>query len=175
MNKTELRQRLQQARQSLPNSERFLKSKQICERLEKIDWSNTHTIHCYEPIEKLGEVDVSTFMTMLKTHHPHIKFYTSRKIDGIWETVSRRDDKVDKITQPSSLKLDTIIVPMLGFDSKLHRLGHGGGYYDRLLAIQNQAQKIGVCFEQGRVSYIQVEPHDIQLDIIVTETNIYKR
>ena len=63
---------------------------------------------------------------------------------------------------------------MLGFDPKtLHRIGYGGGYYDQFLATQPQAQKIGVCFDHGKTENIPTEPHDIPLDVIVTEENIY--
>ena len=64
---------------------------------------------------------------------------------------------------------------MLGFNSKaLHRIGYGGGYYDKFLATQPQAQKIGVCFEQGKLAQIPAELHDIPLDVIITENHIYR-
>jgi len=62
---------------------------------------------------------------------------------------------------------------MLGFDKTLNRIGYGGGYYDKFLANQPDAQKIGVCFEQGKVEHIPAEPHDIPLDIIITEEKVY--
>jgi 5-formyltetrahydrofolate cyclo-ligase len=62
---------------------------------------------------------------------------------------------------------------MLAFDTSLQRIGYGGGYYDRFLATQPQARKVGVCFELGKVQYVRSEPHDIPLDSIVTERRVY--
>jgi 5-formyltetrahydrofolate cyclo-ligase len=68
---------------------------------------------------------------------------------------------------------DVVIVPMLGFDNDLQRIGYGGGYYDKFLAGQGGAKKIGVCFTLGLISKVPSEPHDIKLDTIVTENKIY--
>lgn len=65
-----------------------------------------------------------------------------------------------------------IIVPMLGFDGALHRLGYGGGYYDRLLARQATARKIGLCYDLGRLEQLPVEPHDQPLDAVITENGV---
>jgi 5-formyltetrahydrofolate cyclo-ligase len=69
---------------------------------------------------------------------------------------------------------DVIIVPMLGFDASLQRIGWGGGYYDKFLAAQPQAIKIGVCYSIGEVEHIPAEPHDVPLDMIVTERHTHK-
>jgi 5-formyltetrahydrofolate cyclo-ligase len=62
---------------------------------------------------------------------------------------------------------------MLGFDASLHRIGYGGGYYDRFLADQPKAKKIGVCYEVSKVGKIPAEPHDVPLDFIVSESHTY--
>jgi 5-formyltetrahydrofolate cyclo-ligase len=69
-----------------------------------------------------------------------------------------------------------VFVPLLGFDARLHRLGHGAGYYDRWLATSagNRTLKVGVGPELGRVSILPALPTDIPLDLIVTETGIHR-
>ena len=120
---------------------------------------NYRSLHCYEPIAKLHEVDISELFDL-----PDVALYTSRKLDGEWHVVSVIDD-----IAKDDPALDVIIVPMLGFDKKLHRIGYGGGYYDRLLARYPKALRIGVCFEAGKVEQIPAEPHDVPLNLIVTE------
>ena len=117
------------------------------------------SLHCYEPISKLHEVDVSELFDM-----PDIALYTSRKQADEWHIVSMLDDIAKE-----DVALDVIIVPMLGFDENLHRIGYGGGYYDRLLAAHPRALRIGVCYESGKVEQIPIEPHDIPLNLIITE------
>lgn len=76
--------------------------------------------------------------------------------------------------EPLTKKMDVILVPMVGFDEQLHRLGHGAGYYDRYLA-QADCKKIGIAFDCQRCDTIVSKPHDIDMDIIITETRIYKK
>ncbi len=68
------------------------------------------------------------------------------------------------------LRPDLVIVPMVGFDAKGHRLGYGGGYYDRTLAaLSPRPRTIGVAFERARLRSFDPQQHDIPVDAIVTE------
>jgi 5-formyltetrahydrofolate cyclo-ligase len=63
-----------------------------------------------------------------------------------------------------------LFVPLLGFDASGYRLGYGGGYFDRTLAVAApRPMTIGVGYELGRLPTIHPQPHDIPLDAIVTE------
>lgn len=156
----------------LDETDRHKRSEAIASRLfEAVEWSGIRTVHCFEPIMHLGEVDLVDFIAALQAGEMDTHVYTSRKIGGEWLIVDTDDDK----PVPTPPKFDAIIVPMLGFDpDTLHRVGYGGGYYDKLLAAQPQARKIGACFETGKVGRIPHESHDIRLDMIVTEQKIYK-
>lgn len=69
---------------------------------------------------------------------------------------------------------DVLLVSLLGFDEAGFRLGYGGGYYDRTLAAQSpRPRTIGVGFEIGRQSTIAPQPHDIPMDVIVTERGAF--
>lgn len=167
--KDQLRQRLQEVRMALSAEDRRHKSNAIAASLlQEVYWSKVKTVHCFEPIMHLGEVDLVDFVTALQTDKADVQVYTSRKIDGEWLVVSTATDK--PVEPP---EFDVIIVPMLGFDDQLHRVGYGGGYYDKFLAGQPKAKKIGVCYEACRVEQIPAEPHDIRLDMIVTEDRIH--
>jgi len=65
-----------------------------------------------------------------------------------------------------------VLVPMLAFDSDGHRLGYGGGYYDRTLAGLPNARAIGIAYAGQEVPSLPREPHDHPLDMIVTETGL---
>ena len=65
-------------------------------------------------------------------------------------------------------KYDVIVVPLFGFNDERYRLGHGGGWYDKLLAAQQQAVAVGVGFEAGRIAFA-TEAHDQKMDKIITE------
>lgn len=61
-----------------------------------------------------------------------------------------------------------MIVPMLAFDADGHRLGAGGGYYDRFLATY-QIQTLGICYADCRLEQLPHEAFDQKLMCCVTE------
>jgi 5-formyltetrahydrofolate cyclo-ligase len=167
--KAELRQSLKQDRLKLTPEVRQAAAVAIAGRLlQAVDWPVIRSVHCFEPIMRLGEVDLTDFVVALQTDREDIRVYTSRKVGDGWHFVSTDTDT--PVVVP---KFDVIIVPMLGFDVDMHRVGYGGGYYDNFLASQPAAQKIGVCYETGKVDHIPAEPHDIPLDFIITESHTY--
>ena len=69
-------------------------------------------------------------------------------------------------------KLELIVTPGVAFDSKGNRLGRGKGYYDRLLAT-TKATKIGVAYHFQIVDELPAEPHDVPMDIVITDRTVY--
>ena len=68
---------------------------------------------------------------------------------------------------------DIVIMPLLGFDARGTRLGYGGGYYDRTLARMSKKPKlVGLAFAAQELDRIPRAPHDVPLDIIVTEAGV---
>lgn len=70
---------------------------------------------------------------------------------------------------------DALVIPLLGFDSGGHRLGYGGGYYDRTLDRFRKPMTIGVGFEDTRLDTIHPLPHDVPMDFVVTEDGVFQR
>ena len=68
--------------------------------------------------------------------------------------------------------IEAILVPGVAFDRQGGRLGHGGGYYDRLLAKDQDAVTIGVGFECQLEVTLPHEPHDRGVHFIVTEKGL---
>ena len=65
-----------------------------------------------------------------------------------------------------------ILVPLLAFDSTGHRLGYGGGYYDRTIDALPGVRTIGIAYAGQEVAAVPREPHDHSLDVIVTENGV---
>lgn len=70
------------------------------------------------------------------------------------------------VVDPSEIEL--IVVPAVAYDRKGNRLGRGKGFYDRLLQT-TKATKIGVGYGFQLVDEIPVEPHDVGVDIVITD------
>ncbi len=68
---------------------------------------------------------------------------------------------------------DIIVVPLVGFDRHGTRIGYGKGHYDRTIAALRRRGiaplLVGVAFSVQEVDTIPHEPHDVRLDLIVTE------
>lgn len=69
--------------------------------------------------------------------------------------------------------LDVVIVPAVAYDKNCYRLGYGGGFYDRFLEnLREDAVTVGIAFDLQIFNEVPKEPHDAQLDYIVTESTI---
>ncbi|WP_028032040.1 5-formyltetrahydrofolate cyclo-ligase [Chelativorans sp. J32] len=65
---------------------------------------------------------------------------------------------------------DIVIAPLVGFDEAQYRLGYGGGFFDRTLAAMPRKPLIvGVGYAQAKIATIYPQPHDIPMDVIVTD------
>lgn len=69
---------------------------------------------------------------------------------------------------------DVIIVPGLAFTVAGDRLGQGGGWYDRFLRLRRVGvPAIGVGFAPQIVASLPIEPHDVRLDLVVTDAGLF--
>lgn len=64
------------------------------------------------------------------------------------------------------------LIPGIAFTAEGRRLGYGGGYYDRFLAA-HKGLKIALAYEAQIVPTIPYEAHDVLMDFIVTEKQVY--
>ena len=81
---------------------------------------------------------------------------------GILEPVLAKDSLI--LQEPA-----VILMPGLAFDHNKHRLGYGGGYYDKYLAVHKEHVTMALCYDFQIVDELPREEHDILPDYIVTE------
>jgi len=74
----------------------------------------------------------------------------------------------------ASVVPDVVVVPCVGFTAAGHRLGFGGGYYDRWLAAHPHVVAVGVAwsFAELEATTFDARPHDIPLAFVVTDTGV---
>lgn len=74
-----------------------------------------------------------------------------------------------RIVQP-----DCLLIPCLAFDRERYRLGYGGGFYDRTFAaLVPWPLAVGIAFDATCIETIDPQPHDMQLDVVLTDTAQY--
>tara|TARA_B100000745_G_scaffold17787_1_gene12535 strand:- start:122 stop:667 length:546 start_codon:yes stop_codon:yes gene_type:complete len=84
------------------------------------------------------------------------------------------------IPEPEQIKKvfpDIILVPLVAFDSRLYRIGYGGGYYDRYiekLSNKKNLLKIGIAHSCQKINRVPTNKYDKKLDIIITEKYVLR-
>jgi 5-formyltetrahydrofolate cyclo-ligase len=83
------------------------------------------------------------------------------------------------ILEPSSdaeeVEPDIVLVPLAAFDRRGHRLGYGGGYYDRTLQGLRKTRRItaaGLAFSVQEIGKLPADAHDEPLDLVLTERDV---
>jgi 5-formyltetrahydrofolate cyclo-ligase len=92
-------------------------------------------------------------------------------VDGPWGLVQPDPAKATLLEKQE--EIDLVVVPGIAFDRRGHRIGFGGGFYDRFLA-NLQVVKVGLCYDDLILQGIPNEPHDVPMDIVVAQTATYQ-
>jgi 5-formyltetrahydrofolate cyclo-ligase len=89
---------------------------------------------------------------------------------GVWGIL----EPEERLPRLGISDVDFALVPGVAFDRGGGRLGHGGGFYDKLLgSAERLPALVAGAFEAQIVEEVPREPHDIVLDLVVTEASAY--
>jgi len=131
-------------------------SEEICERvLEMAQWAEAQTAVLFIPLPS------EPVITPLKLD------CDARKVSTI--SIPQSPKPEWELHLPETI--DLVLVPGLAFSRDRHRLGRGGGFFDKLLGGRYaQAFKLGVCFSFQVVDQVPNEPHDVVMDAVITQS-----
>lgn len=62
-----------------------------------------------------------------------------------------------------------VLMPGLAFDAEGHRLGYGGGFYDRYLANEPNHPLVALCYSFQMLDHLETETHDIPVDLVIAD------
>lgn len=186
LDKQALRQTFRRRRAMLLSDFRAGAHAQIAGHLSHLlsDYPSHQRIAVY--LASLDEVDLQPWMDrawaddkeiyapVLSEKLGHMSFYAT----GPQTTLRQGRFKLrEPVVQASDIpidhsELDVALLPLLAFDGQGHRLGMGGGYYDRYFADANRRPLIiGVGYDLQQAGHtLPTEPWDIHLDGVVTES-----
>ncbi len=132
-----------------------------------------------------GEPAIDTFMAGFVSNAQRIALPAIRADKMVFvqwdgEGSSLMQNEPYKFLQPKALRPilqpDFILTPLVAFDLRGTRLGLGKGFYDRTLAAiktKRAVKIVGVAFSWQCVSQLPLEKHDVKLDIVITERDIF--
>ena len=150
----------------------FLKKKKIKSKIVGAYYPFNYELNILDVLETLEKKNYILSLPKI-TKNNEMNFFKWSKSEPL---------KINRygIPEPISEKKispNILLIPLVGFDDQLNRLGYGGGYYDRYLSkvrIKDKLLKIGVGFSFQKVKKIPVNNHDKKLDCIITEKKIIK-
>jgi 5-formyltetrahydrofolate cyclo-ligase len=188
MQKAELRQIYLEARRNLTETEKKQKSAAVAARFfARFDLSRVDFLHCFLSIERFGEIDTRPIFERVWREHPRIVTVVPRvdrrrgelenliyapetkMVAGAWQIAEPAHDET-----VAAEKLDLVLVPLICFDLKGHRVGYGKGYYDRLLRkCRPDCLKIGVSQFPPVDEISDLHAGDEKLDWCVTPEELF--
>lgn len=182
ISKINLRKKYQYLRNQLSLQEVFRCSETISQKiLSSVHYANASVVFVY--MAMLNEVNLESLIiealsenklvAIPKIESRRMTFYQLTHIDAvklghfnILEPIS------DAIISPCAN--DLVIVPGIVFDRRGYRIGYGGGYYDKFLGnLQRDIRTIGVCYDAQIVPELPKDNHDLPVQEIYTEKQVY--
>lgn len=64
-------------------------------------------------------------------------------------------------------KTALVLMPGMAFDREGHRIGYGGGFYDKFLAAEPDHPTLALCYEFQMLPHLETEAHDIPVDYVI--------
>lgn len=179
VSKEEIRKVVRGYRMSLSEEKAAMKSITILEKLlQREEYRQAACVYCY--IDFRNEVKTKPIIrralsdgkkvAVPRVENGKMEFYYFEGYDklqlgayGVLEPVGGvLADDLDAL----------LIMPGVAFDRENHRIGYGGGYYDRYLERPNQHVKVALAYQFQIFQQIPFEAFDIRPDLILTEENI---
>lgn len=196
VDKRALRRFLRHQRRALSQHEQRLAAQRLCKQLKSLpEVRRARRLSLYLPVN--GEIDPTPLLPWLRQRNVDIYLPVLRPFSAnrLWFVAYRPDTPMVKnrfgIWEPDvrfsaqrrnrlpTWALDTLIVPLVGFDANANRMGMGGGFYDRSLAFMHRPGPsptlIGVAHACQQVASLPVEPWDVPLQVVVSDQGCFRR
>ena len=185
---SELRKALRERRRRLDPGARAHASARVCRTLAAtVAFRRARRLAVY--LAKGGEVDLSGLVSRAwqagkQCYLPALERGRLRFLPYAADTVLRPnrygipEPVVAARAHAPAATLDLVVLPLVGFDGTGHRLGMGGGYYDRTFAFHGRRLRwrrpllIGAAYGFQRVPELAANPWDVPLDAVATEEGL---
>ena len=125
-----------------------------------------YEFNCLDILDQLSK-KVSISLPIMKKHN-QMDFYTWKNNDPL----KINNFGIPEPVNSTSVYPDILLVPLVGFDKNLNRIGYGGGYYDRYIMKIKSIKKIltiGLAFSFQEIKKVPIDTYDQKLNFIYTE------
>ena len=133
-------------------------------------WPLGPELDCRPLLWALSALRVVTCLPRMDGPGRPLAYHGYRPGDALLEGPMR---VLEPLAEAPACSPSIVVVPLLAFDRRGHRLGYGGGYYDRTLAaLGEDVEAVGLAFTAQEVPLVPVLPTDRSLRTIVTESDV---
>jgi 5-formyltetrahydrofolate cyclo-ligase len=151
----------------------------------QLDLSFIKCIHFFLPIEGKREPHTWPIIERIRREYSHIRISLPRvkgnELENIYfEGLHQLKKNKWGILEPEqgmptpTEKIDMVIVPLLAFDKKGHRVGYGKGFYDRfLIKCRKDCERVGISFFSEIDKLEDVDENDIRLSKCLTPLKLF--
>ena len=175
MDKTELRRSIRQQKRAMTEAEIVARSAKLGELFAASEaYKNAKTIYGYLPYNQ--EVRTVPMLeralkdgkrvAVPKCYGEEMRFFylddltkEAKGYAGIPEPIADEPVADDETA--------LVLMPGLAFDPKGHRIGYGGGFYDKFLAAEPNHPTLALCYEFQMLPSLETEEHDIPVDCVL--------
>ena len=185
MLKEDLRALYKKKRNSLDKKKSQDLSFEIANRSLQLNIWNNENYHIFFPIEKQNEIDTKLIIQIIQGKDKNVILPKVNLEENTMTNYLLTDStllKVNKlgVSEPISgieikpVQLEVVFIPLLSFDKSGHRVGYGGGYYDRLLKkCSRNCIKIGLSFFDPEDRIEDITQSDIKMNHCITPSKTY--
>jgi 5-formyltetrahydrofolate cyclo-ligase len=171
------------ARDALSDAQRVAAARVLARRGLPVELAPGAIVAGYSPIR--SELDPTPLMQKLAAEGARLALpvITARGQSlrfRVWHPGDRLLPGPLGILEPSpaaaEIVPDIVLVPLAAFDRTGHRIGYGAGHYDRTLAQLHKSKgfaAIGLAFAAQEVEAVPALQHDVPLDYVLTESNLF--
>jgi 5-formyltetrahydrofolate cyclo-ligase len=183
--KEDLRALYKKKRNSLDQKKSQDLSFEIANRSLQLNIWNNENYHIFFPIEKQNEIDTKLIIQIIQGKDKNVILPKVNLEENTMTNYLLTDStllKVNKlgVSEPISgieikpVQLEVVFIPLLSFDKSGHRVGYGGGYYDRLLKkCSRNCIKIGLSFFDPEDRIEDITQSDIKMNHCITPNKTY--
>lgn len=182
-----IRQQIRKLRDAMPKEEMFAKSSLIFEQLITLpEYKRAGRIYTY--VSMKNEVDtimlIDYSLSMEKrvfvprvcgnTKDAGMEFYEISDISELSPGYMGIFEPDINGKEPDEARSGFLCMPGMAFDREYHRIGYGGGFFDRYLSRENKLCKAALAYDFQVLDRVPAEECDIRPDMIITENEVFR-
>ena len=175
MNKQELRRMIREKKRTMTEAEIVAKSQALGKLLAQSElYKNAKTIYGYMPYNQ--EVRTIPMLEQALKDGKRVavpKCYGDEMRFIFLDDLSKVEKGYSNIPEPiadepvADDETALVLMPGLAFDPQGHRIGYGGGFYDKFLAKEPNHPTLALCYDFQMLPYLETEAHDLPVDVVL--------